>query len=187
MVKNLNEEVSKIKKMMKLNELGDREIDIIKGNPNTKYDRAAKQFQKDFKKDFLDPTKEYPNPWEKDQPRPSGDALPDDYSLRSVRTKPDVVEPNVEPNKEEPVKVDELEGEYNLQKYIMSQLRNLKYAVKSDQEGIINNLRYLISISIPDDVLIPKNHPSVSAIRAILDQYRDHFGSNFSNKIRMTK
>lgn len=80
MKKNLNEQVSKIKKMMKLNELSDREIDIIKGNPNSKYDRSAKQFQSDFKKDFLDPTKEYPNPWEKDQPRSSGDALPDTYS-----------------------------------------------------------------------------------------------------------
>ena len=56
-----------------LNELSGEEIDIIRGKSNEKYSRAAGQFQRDFKKDFLDPSIEYTPHWENDKPMPSGE------------------------------------------------------------------------------------------------------------------
>jgi hypothetical protein len=66
-----------------LNELGSREIDLVRGKPDfkTKTGRpvgdysnerlAARQFQQDFQKDFTDPNDEYVPYWEKDRPSPS--------------------------------------------------------------------------------------------------------------------
>jgi hypothetical protein len=56
-----------------INELDNKDIDLIRGNTNQKYSRSANQFQRDFKKDFIDPNDEYTPGWEKDKPRPSGD------------------------------------------------------------------------------------------------------------------
>jgi hypothetical protein len=56
-----------------INELDDKDIDLIRGNSNQKWSRSGKQFQQDFKKDFLEPNDEYTPFWEKDKPRPSGD------------------------------------------------------------------------------------------------------------------
>jgi hypothetical protein len=56
-----------------INELDDKDIDLIRGNANQKYSRSANQFQRDFKKDFIYSNDEYTPSWEKDQPKPSGD------------------------------------------------------------------------------------------------------------------
>jgi hypothetical protein len=67
-----------------LNELGDREIDLVRGIPDFKTKagkpvgdyvskrNASRQFQQDFQRDFADPNDEYVPHWEKDRPLPSG-------------------------------------------------------------------------------------------------------------------
>lgn len=79
-----------------INELGDKEIGLVRGNPDLKLKKgrpagdysveraAAKQFQQDFKRDFFDPAIEYPNPWDKDQAMPSGNAPSDTLSDKSL-------------------------------------------------------------------------------------------------------
>jgi len=69
-----------------LNELGEKDIDLIRGIPDfqTKSGKpvgdyvskrnASRQFQHDFGKDFADPSDEYTPHWEKDRPNPSNDS-----------------------------------------------------------------------------------------------------------------
>jgi hypothetical protein len=66
-----------------LNELGSREIDLVRGIPDFKTKtglpvgdyvsrrNASRQFQQDFQRDFADPNDEYVPYWEKDKPLPS--------------------------------------------------------------------------------------------------------------------
>jgi hypothetical protein len=83
MYKNFNltdEERKEIMEMHKshgykkpLNELDDKDIDLIRGKATQKWSRAGKQFQQDFEDDFADPAEEPVPFWEKDKPKPSGD------------------------------------------------------------------------------------------------------------------
>ena len=69
-----------------LNELGSREIDLVRGIPDFKTKsglpvgdyvsrrNASRQFQQDFQRDFADPSDEYTPHWEKDRPNPSNDS-----------------------------------------------------------------------------------------------------------------
>jgi hypothetical protein len=69
-----------------LNELGEKDVDLIRGIPDfqTKSGKpvgdyvskrnASRQFQHDFGKDFADPSDEYTPHWEKDRPNPSNDS-----------------------------------------------------------------------------------------------------------------
>lgn len=64
-----------------LNELGDKEIDLIKGKTNIKLKGrpsgdglAAKEFERDFEKDHIDSSDEFTPYWEKDRPFPSNDS-----------------------------------------------------------------------------------------------------------------
>ena len=84
MYKNFNltdEERKEIMEMHKshgykkpLNELDDKDIDLIRGKATQKWSRAGKQFQQDFENDFADPAEEPVPFWEKDKPRPSDDS-----------------------------------------------------------------------------------------------------------------
>ena len=84
MYKNFNltdEERKEIMEMHKshgykkpLNELDDKDIDLIRGKSTQKWSRAGKQFQQDFENDFADPAEEPVPFWEKDKPRPSDDS-----------------------------------------------------------------------------------------------------------------
>jgi hypothetical protein len=69
-----------------LNELGDREIDLVRGKPDFKTQsgkpvgdyvsrrNASRQFQQDFQRDFTDPGDEYTPHWEKDRPNSDGES-----------------------------------------------------------------------------------------------------------------
>lgn len=69
-----------------INELDDRDIDIIRGRPKIKTRTgrpssdyldsvlSARQFEKDFKKDYPDPSEDPIPFWEKDKPKPSADS-----------------------------------------------------------------------------------------------------------------
>jgi hypothetical protein len=97
MYKNFNltdEERKEIMEMHKshgykkpLNELDDKDIDIIRGKATQKWSRAGKQFQQDFEDDFADPAEEPVPYWEKDKPRPSGDFLYDIPSISDIERK----------------------------------------------------------------------------------------------------
>ena len=65
-----------------LNELGEKDIDLIRGKSDIKYSRSGKQFQQDFEKDFADPSDEFKPYWEKDKPMKSNDF---DYDLDSEK------------------------------------------------------------------------------------------------------
>jgi hypothetical protein len=72
-----------------LNEFGDKEYDVVRGNPDFKTQTgrpvgdyvnkraAANQFKQDFQKEFPDPAKEYTPYWEKDKPNSLGDRVDD--------------------------------------------------------------------------------------------------------------
>ena len=108
-----------------LNEFGDKEYDVVRGNPDFKTQTgkpsslylkkraAAKQFQQDFQKEFPDPGKEVRPHWEKDKAMPSGDSEIDTEIKRDTKVgdrwdvskkwygKPDPRDPNL-PAEEEP-------------------------------------------------------------------------------------
>jgi hypothetical protein len=86
-----------------LNEFGDKEIGIVRGNPDFKTQTgrpigdyvnkraASNQFKQDFQKEFPDPSKEYKPHWEKDKPNSLGDHPNDleknNYTLPSMYDK----------------------------------------------------------------------------------------------------
>ena len=83
-----------------LNELGDREIDLVRGIPDFKTKsglpvgdyvsrrNASRQFQQDFQRDFADPKDEYKPYWEKDRPNSDGDSELD-LDMRSMSRRAD--------------------------------------------------------------------------------------------------
>jgi hypothetical protein len=73
-LKNLSNPNNSDGEVETLNELGEKDIDLIRGKSNQKWSRAGRQFQHDFGKDFADPSDEYTPHWEKDRPNPSNDS-----------------------------------------------------------------------------------------------------------------
>jgi hypothetical protein len=83
-----------------LNELGDREIDLVRGIPDFKTKsglpvgdyvsrrNASRQFQQDFQRDFPDPKDEYKPYWEKDKSNSDGDSELD-LDMRSMSRRAD--------------------------------------------------------------------------------------------------
>ena len=85
-LKNLSNPNNSDGEVETLNELGEKDIDLIRGIPDFKTKsgkpvgdyvskrNASRQFQHDFGKDFADPSDEYTPHWEKDRPNPSNDS-----------------------------------------------------------------------------------------------------------------
>ena len=124
-----------------ISELGDKEIGLVRGNPDFKLKvgkptgnypnerDAARQFQQDFKRDYPDPGIEDVPFWEKDQARPSGDSL-DDREPRKLSDET-IQKRNEKKEKENEEKKNEIEWE----------LKSSKFKIKQIQE----NLEYLVS------------------------------------------
>lgn len=127
-----------------LNELGDKEIGVVRGKPDLKLKTgrpvgdyaderaAAKQFQQDFKRDFPDPGIEDVPFWEKDQATPSGDSI-DDRKLSD-----EVIEKRKERERER----KEKEREYRKNEvswHLRSSIRKINN-LKEEIEYIVNRV-----------------------------------------------
>ena len=143
-------------------DFGDKEIGIVRGNPDFKTQTgrpvgdyvkkraAANQFQQDFKKEFPDPGKEYKPHWEKDKPSPL-DNHPNDldkshYTLPSMYDKlnrsVDVPKQESTPNFSKKEKLETLEkkitalrlfkNEFGLDEHMTQLYRNLLIKFEED-------------------------------------------------------
>lgn len=125
-----------------INELGDKEIGLVRGNPDFKLKvgkptgnypnerDAARQFQQDFKRDYSDPEIEDVPFWEKDQARPSGDSL-DDKEPRKLSDET-IQKRNEKKEKEKEEKKFKIERELKSSKFKIKQTQeNIEYIVNS--------------------------------------------------------
>jgi hypothetical protein len=127
-----------------INELGDKEIGLVRGNPDFKLKvgkptgnypnerDAARQFQQDFKKDYPDPGIEDVPFWEKDQARPSGDSLDDreprKLSDETIQKRNEKLKEKQEKEKEEKIVGLKWELQFNAHRIDTIQ-KNIEYIV----------------------------------------------------------
>jgi hypothetical protein len=156
-----------------INELGDKEIGLVRGNPDFKlkvgkptgnYSNerdASRQFQQDFKRDYPDPGIEDVPFWEKDQARPSGDSL-DDREPRKLSDET-IQKRNEKKEKEKEEKKNEIEWE----------LQSVKFKINQIQES----LEYLVSDVLKQNSDVYEKIAELMTSEAVdsLDNYGMHY------------